>query len=86
MTLRGCPRCGAGDLSACIVRRIAVTYRRPGGKRYGACEAPNVGTYDTPTLLSIIVSGYVSYIFTGEPDTPFVYPARRMKETGKVPN
>jgi len=43
-----------------------------------------LGVYDTPTLISIIVSSYVIYIFTSLLDTPFVYMARRMKETGKV--
>lgn len=42
------------------------------------------GTYDAPTLLSIIVAGYVIYIFTSLLDTPVVYLARRMKEQGKV--
>ena len=45
-----------------------------------------VGMYDTPTLISIILSSYVIYIFTSLLDTPFVYMARRMKETGVVPN
>lgn len=44
------------------------------------------GMYNTETLLSIIVSSYVIYIFTSLMDTPFVYLARRMKEQGKVPN
>lgn len=44
-----------------------------------------LGTYDVQTLLSIIISSYVIYIFTSLMDTPFVYLARRMKETGKIP-
>jgi uncharacterized integral membrane protein (TIGR00697 family) len=35
------------------------------------------GVYDTGTLISIIVSTYVIYIFTSLLDTPFVYMARR---------
>ena len=44
------------------------------------------GTYDMQTLLSIIVSSYVIYIFTSLMDTPFVYLARRMKKQGLVGN
>ena len=44
------------------------------------------GMYETPVLLSIILSSYVIYIFTSLMDTPFVYLARKMKESGKVPN
>ena len=44
-----------------------------------------VGMYDWQTLLSIIASSYVIYIFTSLMDTPFVYAARRMKEKGLVP-
>ncbi len=44
-----------------------------------------VGMYDAQTLMSIIVSSYVIYIFTSLMDTPFVYLARRMKEKGLVP-
>lgn len=44
------------------------------------------GTYDTPTLVSIIAAGYVVYIFTSLLDTPAVYIARKMKENGKVPS
>lgn len=44
------------------------------------------GTYDTPTLVSIIAAGYVVYIVTSLLDTPAVYIARRMKENGKVPS
>lgn len=44
------------------------------------------GMYDTSTLVSIIAAGYVVYIFTSLLDTPAVYIARRMKESGKVPS
>ena len=43
------------------------------------------GMYDSKTLLSIIISSYVIYIFTSLMDTPFVYLARSMKEKGLVP-
>ncbi len=43
------------------------------------------GRYDTATLLSVIVSGYVIFLFTSLLDTPAVYFARRMKEKSKVP-
>lgn len=43
-----------------------------------------VGMYDWRTLMSIIISSYVIYIFTSLMDTPFVYLARRMKERGKI--
>ena len=36
--------------------------------------------YDGPTLLSIIVSGYIIYVITSLIDTPFVYLARKMKK------
>jgi uncharacterized PurR-regulated membrane protein YhhQ (DUF165 family) len=45
-----------------------------------------VGMYDGGTLVSIIVSSYVIYIFTSLMDTPFVYLARSMKERGKIAN
>lgn len=38
------------------------------------------GWYDFSTLLTIMVSSYVIYIFTSLLDTPAVYIARRMKE------
>ncbi|MCI9468351.1 MAG: queuosine precursor transporter [Oscillospiraceae bacterium] len=44
------------------------------------------GTYDTPTLVSIIAAGYVVYIVTSLLDTPAVYIARKMKENGKIPS
>lgn len=42
-----------------------------------------LGVYDTPTLISIIISGYVIYIITSVLDTPFVYAARRIFEKNK---
>ena len=44
-----------------------------------------LGMYDPPTLLSIILSSYLVYIFTSLMDTPFVYLARWMKDRGLVP-
>ncbi|MBQ7821075.1 MAG: queuosine precursor transporter [Clostridia bacterium] len=41
------------------------------------------GIYDTSTLISIILSGYVIYIITSLLDTPFVYAARRIYERNK---
>ncbi len=38
------------------------------------------GIYDGPTLISIILSSYVIFIFTSLLDTPVVYLARRMYE------
>lgn len=38
------------------------------------------GEYDIPTLLSIVVSSYVIYIFTSLLDTPFVYLARLISD------
>ena len=43
------------------------------------------GTFDTATLISIILSSYFIYIVTSLLDTPFVYAARWMKERGKIP-
>ena len=40
------------------------------------------GVYDGRTLLSIIISTYVIYIFTSLLDTPFLYIARRIVKTG----
>ena len=42
------------------------------------------GTYEIGTLISIFASTYVIYIFTSLLDTPAVYIARKLKETGKV--
>lgn len=44
------------------------------------------GTYDTSTLVSVIISSYVIYIFTSPMDMPFVYKGRGMKEKGVVSN
>lgn len=41
------------------------------------------GVYDTPTLIGIIISGYVIYIITSLLDTPFVYAARKIYEKHK---
>lgn len=41
------------------------------------------GVYDTATLVSIIVSGYVIYIATSLLDTPFVYWARRIHDRAR---
>ncbi len=43
------------------------------------------GWYSTRTLLSVMLSSYVIYIFTSLLDTPFVYLARRLKQGGQVP-
>lgn len=42
-----------------------------------------MGTYDTKTLINIIISTYVIYIFTSLLDTPAVYIARRIAEKRK---
>ena len=41
------------------------------------------GTYDAKTLLSIVVSSYVIYIFTSLLDTPAVYIARKISDKRK---
>lgn len=41
------------------------------------------GWYDTKTLISIMVSSYIIFIFTSLLDTPAVYIARSMKEKSK---
>lgn len=43
------------------------------------------GMYDGKTLFSIIAAGYVIYIVTSIADTPFVYLARKIADSGKVP-
>lgn len=43
------------------------------------------GMYYTKTLVSIMVSGYIIYVFTSLLDTPIVYFARYLKEKGKIP-
>ena len=42
------------------------------------------GWYDTKTLLSVMMSSYVIYIFTSLLDTPAVYLARLIKQKGLV--
>lgn len=42
------------------------------------------GWYDVKTLISIMISSYIIYIFTSLLDTPVVYIARWMKEKGKI--
>lgn len=44
------------------------------------------GWYDNKTLISIMISSYVIYIFTSLADTPVVYLARIMKQKGKIPD
>lgn len=41
------------------------------------------GTYDMPTMVSIILSSYVIFVVTSLADTPILYWARKMKEQGK---
>ena len=40
--------------------------------------------YDFSTMISIMLSSYVIFIFTSLADTPFVYLARRMVEKKQV--
>ncbi|MDO4481161.1 MAG: queuosine precursor transporter [Bacillota bacterium] len=40
------------------------------------------GWYDAPTLISVMLSSYVIFIFTSLIDTPALYYARRMKQKG----
>ena len=42
------------------------------------------GWYDTKTLLSVMLSSYVIYVFTSLLDTPVIYLARLMKEKGMI--
>ena len=42
------------------------------------------GWYDAQTLISIMISSYIIFIFTSLLDTPVVYVARWMKENGKI--
>lgn len=42
------------------------------------------GWYDAKTLISIMISSYIIFIFTSLLDTPVVYIARWMKENGKI--
>ena len=43
------------------------------------------GIYETKTLISIMVFGYIIYVATSLLDTPIVYLARKLKERGKIP-
>lgn len=43
-----------------------------------------VGWYDGRTLLSVMLSSYIIFIFTSLLDTPIVYIARSMKQKGKI--
>ena len=43
------------------------------------------GMYDNGTLISIMISSYVIYVFTSLADTPAVYLARIMKGKGVIP-
>ncbi len=42
------------------------------------------GIYNTGTIISIMISSYVIYVFTSILDTPVIYIARKMKEKNKV--
>ena len=42
------------------------------------------GWYDTQTLLSVMVTSYLIFIFTSLIDTPIVYLARAMKQKGVI--
>lgn len=42
------------------------------------------GWYDAKTLISVMLSSYVVYIFTSLLDTPAVYIARKMKDKGMI--
>ncbi len=42
------------------------------------------GIYETKTLLSIMLSSYIVYIFTSLLDTPVVYLARKMNKKGRT--
>ena len=44
------------------------------------------GWYDGNTLLSVLISSYIIYIFTSLLDTPGVYLSRWMKQKGMIPN
>ncbi|MBQ2699374.1 MAG: queuosine precursor transporter [Firmicutes bacterium] len=43
------------------------------------------GIYDRPTLLAVMGSSYLIYIFTSLLDTPVVYIARWLKQKGHIP-
>ena len=42
------------------------------------------GWYETKTMLTVMLSSYIVYVFTSLLDTPCVYVARRMKEKGLI--
>ncbi len=42
------------------------------------------GWYDVQTLVSVMLSSYIIFIFTSLLDTPFVYLARKIKQNGLV--
>ncbi len=42
------------------------------------------GVYDTKTLISIVITSYVIFVFTSLCDTPFVYFARKIKTKYKI--
>ena len=42
------------------------------------------GWYETKTMLTVMLSSYIVYVFTSILDTPCVYIARKMKEKGMI--
>lgn len=44
-----------------------------------------VNTYSVQTLISIMLSSYIIFIVTSLCDTPVIYLARKMKDSGKIP-
>ena len=44
------------------------------------------GWYDIKTLISVMISSYIIFIFTSLLDTPVVYIARKMKKKGMIKN
>ncbi len=44
------------------------------------------GWYELKTMLSLMLSSYVIYVFTSLLDTPAVYISRLMKRSGKIPD
>lgn len=43
-----------------------------------------IGTYNVPTLISIMLSSYIIFVVTSLCDTPVLYLARKMKDKGKI--
>ena len=43
------------------------------------------GWYDASTMINVMLSSYVIYVFTSLIDTPVVYIARKLKQKGKIP-